>query len=133
LSGPFRADHAALPRLRVTALAGWLALTACGWAFQGASLWALLRGLLPDAQGWDAMAWPTSSATSPFSCRAGSACASSSCSAGARQLAGLLGAGEAASAAVVAAPLLRLLWTAAEAGCAAAVYWLPGQRRAAAA
>src|SRR5205085_6198435 len=58
LSGPFRADHAAaLPRLRLTALAGGLALTACGWAFQGASLWAVLRGLLPEAQGWGGMAW----------------------------------------------------------------------------
>jgi glycosyltransferase 2 family protein len=140
VSGPFRADQAALPRLRLTALAVGLALTACGWAVQGASLWALLRGLLPDLQGWDATAWAHCTAYVGLAYLLGYLAVFLPGGLGvrefflqrwlARELAGPLGAGEAAALAVVAALLLRLIWTVAEAGCAAAVYWLPGQRRA---
>src|SRR5439155_9766495 len=115
VSGPFRADRAALPRLRLTALAVGLALTACGWAVQGASLWALLRGLLPDLPGWDAMAWAHCTAYVGLAYLLGYLAVFLPGGLGVREfflqrwlaceLAGPLGAGEAAAVAVVAALL----------------------------
>jgi hypothetical protein len=141
VSGPFLSDRAVLPLLRLPSLAGGLALTACGWAAQGASLWALLHGLLPEPPESDGLAWAHCTAYMGLAYLLGYLVVFLPGGLGVREfflqrwlaldLAGLLGASEAAAVAVIAALVLRLIWTAAEVGCAGVVYWLPGQRRAA--
>ncbi len=143
IAAPFRSDRSApLPRVPWLALVGGLTLTACGWAAQGASLWALMRGLLPDPSVWGALQWVHCTAYIGLAYILGFIMVFLPSGLGVREyflqrwlvgdLAGLLTAPEAAALAVVATLLLRLLWTIVEAAMAGIVYWLPGQKPAAA-
>jgi glycosyltransferase 2 family protein len=55
---PGAASEAAdLPRLQARTLLFGLAWTACGWGAMGASLWALIQGVVPDPMPWTWEAW----------------------------------------------------------------------------
>ena len=140
IAAPFRPGHSApLPRVPWPALVGGLALAACGWAFQGASLWAVMHGLLPDPQVWGAIAWVHCTAYVGLAYVLGFIMVFLPSGLGvrefflqkwlARALAARVGPPEAAALAVVAALLLRLLWLAGEVVMAGLVYWLPGQKK----
>jgi hypothetical protein len=57
LSLPFRARDAVLPKFHTRGLVEGLLATGLGWFSQGASLWAALRGTLPEPPPWTADLW----------------------------------------------------------------------------
>ena len=121
------------PRLKSATLAEGLAVTACGWGLQGASLWALLQGLSP--QPWSLEAWLDCTAFVALATLAGFVVLTVPGGLGVRELVlqqlltaeltSALGARQAALTAVVAVLLLRLIWVAAELAAAGAFYWMP--------
>jgi uncharacterized membrane protein YbhN (UPF0104 family) len=126
LSGRFTAGQP-LPRLPAVALPIGLALTACGWAFLGASLFAVVRALQASPAPW-----------SVYECLDCTAIAARSYVAGfVGQTPGGLGVREVIlqqflvpriggeAPAVVAVLLLRVLWTGAELAAAGVLFWLP--------
>ena len=126
LSGRFTAGQP-LPRLPAVALPIGLAITACGWAFLGASLFAVTRALQAAPTPW-----------SVYECLDCTAIAALSYVAGfVGQTPGGLGVREVIlqqflvprlggeAPAVVAVLLLRVLWTAAELAAAGVLFWLP--------
>jgi hypothetical protein len=50
LSLPFRKSGESLPHVRFSTKLEGLFITAVGWLFMGASVWALLKGVVPDSQ-----------------------------------------------------------------------------------
>jgi uncharacterized membrane protein YbhN (UPF0104 family) len=120
-----------LPRLPAVALPIGLAVTACGWAFLGASLFAVTRALQASPAPW-----------SVYECLDCTAIAALSYVAGfVGQTPGGLGVREVIlqqflvprlggeAPAVVAVLLLRVLWTAAELIAAGILFWLPVKKR----
>jgi uncharacterized membrane protein YbhN (UPF0104 family) len=130
LAARFSAGEALpLPRLGASTLLGGIAFTGCTWALLGASLACVLRALRPEAD-WDAGEWLRCIAFVAVSYVAGFV-ASTPGGLGVREfflqqfLAPYLG-----GQAVVAAVLLRVLWTVAELLAAGCCWWLPARRTA---
>jgi uncharacterized membrane protein YbhN (UPF0104 family) len=130
LSGRFTVGQP-LPRLPAVALPIGLAVTACGWVFLGASLFAVTRALQASPTPW-----------SVYECLDCTAIAALSYVAGfVGQTPGGLGVREVIlqqflvprlggeAPAVVAVLLLRILWTAAELAAAGVLFWLPVKKR----
>ena len=126
LSSRFTAGQA-LPRLPALALPIGLAVTACGWAFLGASLYAVVRALQESPGPWNVLDCLDCTAVAALSVVAGFL-GQMPGGAGIRELilqqflAPRIG-GDAR--ALVAALLLRLLWTSAELAAAGLLFWLP--------
>jgi len=131
-----------LPRLRHVALAGGLALTACGWAMLGVSLWALIQAVVPEAPPWTWQTWARYTAFVALAYVAGFIVAPAPGGLGVRELilqqlltpelAQSSSPEQAGAMAVVVALLLRLVWTIAEVVVAGTLYFLPisGQQSA---
>jgi hypothetical protein len=127
-----------LPRLRSTTLLTGLAATGVGWALFGLSLWVLLQALLPGPQPLTAPLWARYTAMVALAYVAGFLAVFLPGGVGAREWillallpeelvrAGAVGPADAEAVAALAVLLLRVVWTAAELGLAALVYWLPG-------
>lgn len=126
------ADAAPLPSVHLVSFVEGLALTAVGWLFLGASLWAVLQAVLgappPD---WDSLSFCAASLALAYV--AGFVIPIPG-GLGVREffLAMFLvpvlparSAEEARAVAILVAGVLRLVWTAAEVITAAGVYWLP--------
>jgi hypothetical protein len=134
---PFRAAGAApLPRVRGTALLAGLPLTACGWLMQGGALWVLVEGVAPGVWPTPASAWVRCTAYVALAYAAGFLVLAAPGGLGVRDfllqqflaadLARVMGPEQAAATAVVVVALLmRLLWTAVDVAAAAACYVLP--------
>ncbi len=124
LSARFTAGQP-LPRLPAAALPVGLAITACGWALLGASLYAVVRAVRPGP--WNAAECLDCVAVSALSYVAGFLL----------QMPGGVGVREVilqqflarqlhdGTRAVVVALLVRVLWTGAELVAAGALFWLP--------
>ena len=130
-------DAPPLPRVRGKTLAAGLALTACGWLAQGGALWAVVESLTPGAWASPMEAWGRCAAYVALAYAAGFLVFAAPQGMGVRDfilqqflaadLSRTLGPEQAAAAAVVAALVLRLLWTVLDVAAAAACYRLPGQ------
>jgi uncharacterized membrane protein YbhN (UPF0104 family) len=137
VSAPFRPAAGAWPCVGFPTLLTGLVLTGCGWLLQGASLWAVLQTLSPGTVPATVAAWAHCTALAGLAYAAGFVVLVAPGGLGVREfvlqrfLAGWLGgflvADEAAAVAVVAALLLRLVWTVAEVLAAVVAYWLPGR------
>jgi len=129
LSGRFTVGQP-LPRLPAAALPVGLAVTACGWGFLGASLFAVIRAVEASPPAWGVGEWLDCTAVAALSYVAGFLSQTPG-GVGVRELilqqflAPRLG-GEAP--AIVAVLLLRALWTAAEVAAAGVLFWLPVRR-----
>ncbi len=129
LSARFTAGQP-LPRLPFVALPVGLAVTACGWAFLGASLFAVVRAVQASPPPWTVAECLDCTAIAALSYVAGFV-GQTPGGLGVRELimqrflAPRLG-GDAP--ALVAVLLLRVLWTAVEVVAAAALFWLPVKR-----
>ena len=116
-----------LPRLPWAALPVGLAVTACGWAFLGASLFAVARAVQASPPPWGVVECLDCTAIAALSYVAGFV-GQTPGGLGVREvimqqaLAPRLG-GDAP--ALVAVLLLRVLWTAAEVAAAGVLFWLP--------
>ncbi len=125
--------------VRTATLAGGLAVTACGWALFGLSLWTLLRAILPEPPAWSFADWGRLTASLAMAYVVGFLIPSPG-GLGTREfvlqqlltpeLTPLVGA-EATGVATAAALLLRLVWTSAEVLAAAVLYVVPVARAAA--
>ncbi len=130
LSGRFTAGQP-LPRLPFLALPVGLAVTACGWAFLGASLFAVVRAVQASPPPWTVAECLDCTAIAALSYVAGFV-GQTPGGLGVREvimqqfLAPRLG-GDAP--ALVAVLLLRVLWTAAELAAAGVLFWLPVKKR----
>jgi glycosyltransferase 2 family protein len=128
LSARFTAGQP-LPRLPAVALPIGLAVTACGWVFLGASLYAVVRAVQPGP--WNAGECLDCIAIAALSYVAGFAL----------QMPGGVGVRELIlqqflalqfhdeARALVVALLVRVLWTTAEVVAAGALFWLPVRRK----
>lgn len=130
LSTPFLEPSAPpLPRLRNTTLLLGLALTACGWAMIGASLWAMIQAVRPEPEPWLWATWQRYTAYMALAYVAGFLALPAPGGLGVRELilqqslAPVLGRPQA----VVAVLLLRLTWTVAELLIAGVLYCLPAR------
>jgi uncharacterized membrane protein YbhN (UPF0104 family) len=126
LSARFTAGQP-LPRLPAAALPVGLVVTACGWAFLGASLFAVVRAVGASPPAWGVGEWLDCTAVAALSYVAGFLSQTPG-GVGVRELilqqflAPRLG-GDAP--ALVAVLLLRALWTGAEVVAAGVLFWLP--------
>ncbi len=129
LAAPFLKGESQLPDLRLRTLLSGLGLTACGWVFLGASLWAVVQGVAPEPPPW---AWQDLGRYTAFVALAyvaGFLALPAPGGLGVREfLLQQLLAPELGARAVAAVLLLRLLWTLAEVVAAGAVWALPRQR-----
>ena len=134
----FKSSGAApLPRVRGATLLVGLPITAGGWLLQGASLWALVTALAPDARWEPAGACVRCAAYAGLAYAGGYIVLAAPGGLGVRDfliqqfltadLSRTLGPEQAAAVAVVSAVILRLLWTVMDLAAAGACYWLPGQ------
>jgi uncharacterized membrane protein YbhN (UPF0104 family) len=137
-SRPFRApDASPPPPVRGLLLGVGLALTACGWLLQGGVLWIVVEDLVPGAWPSPLHAWGRCAAYVALAYAAGFLVLASPGGLGVRDLliqqfltrdlAVVLGPAAAAATAVVAALLMRLLWTVLDVACAGVSYWLPSR------
>jgi hypothetical protein len=134
LSLPFRARDAVLPKFGARGLVGGLFITGVGWFCQGASVWAALRGTLPDPPAWGPDVWGHLTAFAGFCWVVGFVVLVAPSGLGVREffmtlfLVVLLGCASAdAEASVLLAVLaLRLVWSASEVAIIALVWRLPG-------
>jgi uncharacterized membrane protein YbhN (UPF0104 family) len=126
LSARFGPAALLLPRLGTGALLTGLALTACGWALQGASLASLLHGMEPSPPPFDLVTPLRLTAYVAISYVAGFL-SSTPGGLGVREicLQHFLAPETGAATAVVAVILLRLIWTIAELLIAGVLYWIP--------
>ena len=129
LSARFTAGQP-LPRLPAVALPVGLAVTACGWALLGASLFAVVRAVQETPAAWSVAECLDCTAIAALSYVAGFV-GQTPGGVGVRELilqqflAPRLG-GDARALVVVL--LLRVLWTAAELVAAGVLFWLPVKR-----
>jgi hypothetical protein len=138
LAARFRAvESLRLPSLRERTLVEGLALTACGWALLGLSLWAALQAILPEPGALTASTWAQYTAMVALAYVAGFLTLFMPGGVGVREVllqvlltpelaARHINAPEGVAAAAVL--LLRLVWTAAELGLAALIYCFPGPK-----
>lgn len=129
------ATVAPLPKVRLGTLLGGLPLTGCAWLMLGLSLWATLQGLLPERLGFHFVLWGRCTAYVALAWVAGFLAVFTPGGLGVRELfLERLLAGEIRQAspdvdaeglAVVAALVLRLLWTVTEVIMVGVVYRLP--------
>jgi uncharacterized membrane protein YbhN (UPF0104 family) len=123
LSARFAPDAEPLGRLGTPTLLSGLALTACGWVLLGASLASVVAAIRPQPP--DGALWLRCVACVAVSWVAGFV-ASTPGGLGVRELlVQQILEPELHAQAVIAAILLRLLWTAAELAAAAVLYWAP--------
>jgi len=136
IARPLRSpDAPPLPAVRVPMLALGLAITAVGWLLQGGVLWALMQDLAPGAWAEPAEAWLRCTAHVAVAYAAGFLVLAAPGGLGVRDfliqrfiaadLAPTLGAASAEGIAVIAALLLRLLWTVLDVAAAGIGYMLP--------
>jgi uncharacterized membrane protein YbhN (UPF0104 family) len=128
LSAPFvKSDVGLLPRLGYLTLLKGLGLGVLGWGMLGLSLWAVLQAISPELRPWEWDAWVRWTALAALAYVAGFLAF----------IPGGVGVREAVLQealkhelgplqSLVAALLLRLVWTVAELLMVLAVWWLPG-------
>jgi glycosyltransferase 2 family protein len=128
-----------LADVRITTLIVGLAITSGVWVCFGLSLWAMIRGLLPQAEPMTVVAWASYTAIISLACVGGFVAVVVPGGVGVREwvLDSLLAPELAAGAALAAEPrtvmivlLLRVAWTAGEVVMAALFWPLPQQRPA---
>ncbi len=131
LAARFNAEHLALRGLGSGTLIAGMLLTGCGWVLLGGSLVFLLQALTGDTSAMDVSDWIRCTTAVAVSWIAGFVLATPG-GLGPREvlLQQFLTPHYGARLAVIAAVLLRVLWTAAELLCAAVVYWFPSGKRA---
>lgn len=119
-----------LPEVRLATLAEGLLITGCGWLLVGVSLWANLRGVLPDAPALTVSVWLHCLASLGLAYVAGFLAIVLPGGVGVREflLLHLLRPLGPEALIAVAVLVLRLVWTAAELVTALAVFWLPPRR-----
>jgi hypothetical protein len=135
---PFRDDAAApLPRFRVTCLLQGLVLSTGCWLFFGASVWAMLQGVMDRPPQWSWNVWGHYTAIMALAYVAGFVIVFVPSGLGVREFFLLLfltpvvskhltpAEPDARALATLAVGLLRLVWTAAEVVIVAFIYWLP--------
>jgi hypothetical protein len=134
ISTPFmKPDDPPLPPLGHRMLIAGLLLTACGWLFLGASLWAIVHALAPEPAGWSVVTWLRYSSYVALAYVAGYLTLPAPGGLGVRELllqtflAREFADSEHKAMTVAIVILLRLVWTVAEVLMAGIVYWLPGQ------
>jgi hypothetical protein len=132
-----QADAAPLPHLGTLAMVKGLCLTAIGWLFMGASLWAACQAVLDQPQSWSWDTWFRYTAFLALAYVAGFVILVAPSGLGVREFFLTLflvseirpllppGDSEATAIVVLIVLLLRLAWTAAEVVMASVVYWLP--------
>jgi uncharacterized membrane protein YbhN (UPF0104 family) len=123
--------------LKGSTLAQGFVLTAITWGIQGASLWALLQGMLPQPQPWSWVTWAHYTGYVAVATTVGFLIVALPGGLGMRELllqhflrvslASALGNEQAAVTSVVAVLLLRLVWITVELVSAGVCYWLPGE------
>lgn len=121
-----------LREVRLRVLAEGLFITGCGWLLVGVSLWATLRGIVPETPALTPSVWLQCLAALGLAYVAGFLAIVLPGGVGVREfllLHLLRPLGQEAPVAV-AVLVLRLVWTAAELATAAIVYWLPPRRAA---
>jgi uncharacterized membrane protein YbhN (UPF0104 family) len=117
-------DGSLLPPMKKSTLALGLVITSTGWGLQGASLWAVLQGLLPEGQPWSWVTWANDTGFVALATAVGFLVVTVPGGLGVRELilqqflaanlAPLLGAEQAVATSAVAALLLRVVWSAAD-------------------
>ena len=129
LAARFNTAQLALPRLGPSTLIIGLAVTACGWCLLGGSLVLVLRTLGADVDPGRADDWLRCTAAVAVAWVVGFA-VSTPGGIGPREVLLYLALTPLylKPRAVLAAILLRLLWTVAELLCAGVVYWFPSTR-----
>jgi hypothetical protein len=134
VSTPFmKPDDPPLPRLGHGTLITGLLLTACGWLFLGASLWAAVQAIAPEPAVWSVASWLRYSGYIALAYVAGFLTLPAPGGLGVRELllqtflAREFADTEHKAMTVAIVILLRLVWTVAEVIMAGAVCWLPGQ------
>jgi uncharacterized membrane protein YbhN (UPF0104 family) len=135
LSLPFRARDEPAPRIAAATLGEGLLIVCAGWACYGASLWAVLQGVLPQPPPWSLLDWGRLTAIMGVGYVAGFVILFVPSGLGVREffltlfLLALLACpreSDEGRAVVLAVVVLRLVWTAAELVMIAAVWRLPG-------
>lgn len=121
-----RIDALGLPPIRLATLIQGLVITGCCWLTLGLSLWALLRGMLPEPPALTLGTWARFCGSVGLAYVAGFLAFVLPSGVGVREyflreLLGFAGPGKLIAAAVL---LLRLVWTIAELLFAATVYFL---------
>jgi hypothetical protein len=140
LSRPFRdADSGPLPRMDMTSLFEGLVITAGGWLFLGASLWAVFQSILAEPLPLTGKTLAHCTASLALAYVAGFIFVLVPNGLGVReffltlllvpQVEPLVGSGDSREIAILAVLLLRLVWTVAELVVVGAVYWLPSRSR----
>lgn len=141
LSLPFRDAASDVPRVQWRSLLIGLALTSVCWWGLGASLWAVLYNVLDVPPVFTLPLWGRLTAYLAVAYVAGFVILIVPSGLGVREfflalflvpeLSADLGTsgGDARAVAILAAVLLRLVWTAAEVAITGMVYWLPGQQQ----
>ncbi len=127
-AAPFlRGDAQPLPAVRTPTLLFGLALGGCGWVLLGTSLWAVLEALRPESAALEGATLARCIAFLALAYVAGFLALPAPGGLGVRELIlqQFLEPELGPLPSLVAVLLLRLLWTAAEAGMAGALYWLP--------
>jgi hypothetical protein len=124
-----------LPPLRFTTLAIGLAVTGCGWAIMGLSLWSMVQAVLPEPHALTLADWARYIAINGIAYVAGFAAFMLPSGVGVREvalyrflgpeLAEQMPQGEAVATVVVL--MLRVLWTSMELLVGAIVIWFPGR------
>lgn len=119
-----------LPEVRLTTLAEGLFITACGWLLVGLSLWATLRGVVPDAPALTPSVWLHCLAALGLAYVAGFLAIVLPGGVGVREffLLNLLQPLGPQALIAVTVLVLRMIWTAAELLVAGTVFWLPVRR-----
>jgi hypothetical protein len=140
LSKPFRnADSGPVPRIHIPSLFEGLAITAGGWLFLGASLWAILCSVAVEPLPLTGNVLAYCTAALAFAYVAGFIIVLVPNGLGVReffltlllvpQIESLLNPNDSREIAILVVLLLRLIWTAAEVVIVGLVYWLPSVPR----
>jgi hypothetical protein len=138
MTGPFRRANAPpLAPVRASTLLVGLGVTGLGWLAQGGVLWAVCQALVPEAWADPLEGWVRCTAYTGLAYAAGFLVLAAPGGLGVRDfliqrflaadLGHTLGAQQAATTAVLAAVLLRLLWIVVDMSAAGVAYWLPAQ------
>jgi uncharacterized membrane protein YbhN (UPF0104 family) len=134
LSLPFRKPDSVLPKFRLRGLVEGLLATSLGWMCYGASLWAALRGVLPEPPVWNGDTWGYLTAIMGVAYVAGFVVIVAPSGLGVREfflillLVAWLGRTSAAAEASIILGVLafRLVWTASEVVVISLVWKMPG-------